>query len=1025
MAEQVEIRGPFGSSVTAEIPVTPEPSFEASALPQDGARVPMNNAAFAGARSFQEWGADREARAARPVSTTLEAVGAAITQWDTTRLLDRIGRPTFADDEAIDQHAAFEQLGMRLTDDERDFIAEVGKGKKSWQYAVQVVQDRKQAMSVIGDHPIAGTLTQFVDPLWLVVPPAVRVGRTSAKVGRAVSAASAGALGAAVTAAGEGPVSDTEIALSLIMNSAAGAAFYTPGKGLVRNVDEVAETADATVRAVTAPSTKPHVKQVAPGVWEEVPPELRRGSTATQEEIAVAVDRAVEQDNRARGLAGAVMWNMHKTMSGFGPVGKKVADLFYDDNLNLGKLSVESNREAVLDALRQHQVGYEYALREQMAKEGAGLWQMANPLTSRKAAATQARIERELQHELFRREQLSREGLPVSNVGVRPEIARMADKLDELHRQALHEMKAAGVEGAENLLERPGYMNRRWSSASIERTLDKLKQAGLTQEQALKRVHALVGMAVRRGGKLDQRLSEQIGSAIVDRALRRGYFEDSVFNAPSSAGTLAELRDILTEAKLPHADVERALDVLRVQADEAGKAGYMKHRLDLDYKASMRVAGQNFRVTDLIDSNVSTIVDQYIKRVSTNAAFARAGYKKPSDIARLRSEFLESVPYDKRADAEQLFDNTLAHYRGDPAGVKLNDTWRTVQAYTRAISLAWSGLWQATEYATAMGKFGLLKTLKYAMQEMPGFKQLMRPDSETASSLNVVLSEHSVANLRLRPFLTRYEDGFEMDMGSALQLSAQQWGNMVPFANGMKFVHHHQAKIVGNLIMDRLRMAANGHSKAREALAKYGLEAPVMDKLSAEIKAKGFNVDAWDDALWHNVRPALTKMMDESVLKGRLGDVPAFAAFDPIGKFLFTYRTFVLTAHNKVMAGTVARDGAAALGLILMYQFPLAMAAVQAQSVVKGEGMLSDEDLAKKAVGQMGGLGLFSEPFKWATGQSNSVGAPGLIAVDRAVKLGQGVLQMDAQQGGSALVTMLPVLASTPFLRAVEAQIKE
>ena len=56
-----------------------------------------------------------------------------------------------------------------------------------------------------------------------------------------------------------------------------------------------------------------------------------------------------------------------------------------------------------------------------------------------------------------------------------------------------------------------------------------------------------------------------------------------------------------------------------------------------------------------------------------------------------------------------------------------------------------------------------------------------------------------------------------------------------------------------------------------------------MDKLAAEIKAKGFDVDQWDDAVWAEVRPAFAKMMDASVLRGRLGDIPAFAAFDPVG----------------------------------------------------------------------------------------------------------------------------------------------
>ena len=261
-----------------------------------------------------------------------------------------------------------------------------------------------------------------------------------------------------------------------------------------------------------------------------------------------------------------------------------------------------------------------------------------------------------------------------------------------------------------------------------------------------------------------------------------------------------------------------------------------------------------------------------------------------------------------------------------------------------------------------------------------------------------------------------------MDTGSALQLAAQLMGNMVPYANAMRFVHHHQAKVVGNLIVDRLGMAAKGDERARAALSKFGLEAPVMDRLAKEIQTHGYTIDKWDDKVWNDVRPALYKMMDHVVLKGRLGDIPEFAAFDQVGKFLFTYRTFVLAAHNKLLAGGLQRDGAGATGLILLYQLPLAMAAVQAQSTLQGKGTLPPERLISKAVGQMGGLGLFSEPWKWAMGESNAIGAPGLIAADRGVKVFRGALQGDPKQAASAALTMVPVLSANPVWNSMVKQ---
>lgn len=1078
MVDSTIIAGPFGSE---RVPV---PGLgDAGTLPvkgvlADGPRVPLTDATVQGEPGFAGARQAREARALEPDSNALAGMGAAINLWDTTRLAKRLARPNFDNDTLINANEYLQQVPMVLSEDEREYFIETAKGVQSAAYAMGQIEDRRMAQKVVGDHPIAGLAASFADPLWLVVPPAVRLGRTSGIAGRAVAGASGAALGGAVTALGEGPVSDSEIALSMLMNGAVATAVYREGKLMKADPDfpdarlnEITEAVASAVQpqpAVVGVPIKPRVRLVSPArfedvqvpaqfrevpgsaveggkprvelvspatterrkvadaVFEEIPPELQPGSIAPQAAQVAAVDTMISKQAKERGLGERLQWNIRKTMSSFGEPGRRVADLIFDNNSDLSITSMESHRESILSDLRTPQIVYEDLMRQAMSAEGAGLGSMINPLTSRRAYATQGMIEKEVQRELFRREQLTRQGVPVNSDGVKPHIAAMADSLDKLHKQALKEMQTAGVQGAENLLERPGYLNRKWSSLAIDDAIDRLMTRGMTREVAHSRIVDLVGLSLRRAnGAMDRKLSGQVGQAIVDRALRKGYFEDSAFNAPSSVGQLAEIRDVLSSGGMAAADIERALNVMRVANDEAGKAAILKHRMDIDYRASMRIGDETLSVMDLIDGRVSTIVDQYVQQVATSSAFARKGLGSRSQIEALREELLHNLPVEQRKDAKDLFDNSLAHFRGEPAGAAVNEKFRLIQSYGRTISLAWSGLWQMTEYATAMAEYGAGKTLKYALQELPGFKQLMQsPTRAEAHSLNNVLAEHSVASLRLRPYIAKFEDGYDMDMGNAMQLAAQTSGQLVPYANAMRFVHHNQAKVVGNLILDRLELAANGNQKAREALARYGLESPVMDNVGKEIAKHGMNVDAWDDSVWAAARPAFGKMMDTAVLRQRLGDIPAFAAFDPLGKFLFTYRTFVLTAHNKVLAGMLERNGAASVGLVLMYQLPLAMAAVNAQSVIQGKGTLDADALVKKSIGQMGGLGLFSEPFKWATGESNSIGAPGLIPLDRGVKLFSGLAQGDPKQAASAALSMLPVLSANPFWNGMVKQIK-
>lgn len=1057
MTESTQITGLFGSEAV------PVPGLSGrittSTTPAEPAKsVPFTDAALAGQPGIAEARAQREALALRPESGMLEAVGAAITQFDTYKLLTRAARPSFQGETLYNMTEFADHLDIVLDEDERKYLMEVGKGDKSAPYAVEQIKSKRAAYEVLGDHEVLAATVPLLDPVWAVIPPTIKIGKLAGRAGRVTSAVASGAVSASVTALGEGPKSDAEIATAFLLNAGVAATLYKPGKGLVKSdPDFPSAEMDAVLAETINPPTKPKMRMVSPAVftetpvkpravmkpdgtwemveqpsiktkvkdavWEEVPKELQPHAVNTD---AAAVVYAVDKElSRSASFGNKLMWNIHKTMSSYGPIGKMLADLMYDNNADLSMQSLESHRAIVRSELQAFQAKYEDGLRAAMAEDGHGMWeQMWSP---RKSAQVQSKIESDVRNEMFRREQAERTGGLVIDPNVPERIRKMADNLQELHDHALEQLKKSGVEGAEAIEKRMGYFSRKWSSKHTEDVLDKLMGTGLSREQALKKVQGLVSASLRRGNNWEKRLSDQIGAAIVDRALRKGYFEDAVFNAPAGEGTMKQLRDIMKEAGMPHNDIERALDVMRVQSDDAGKASFMKHRVDLDYKVAMRVGNDTVRVTDLIDNRLTGIVDQYISGTATQVAFAKKGFGKLSAIEELRAELMHGTPHKDRDAAKQLFDDTINHWKGLPAGVRMNETMRNVQMFTRLVALPWSGLWQATEFATAAAEFGLLKTLKYAAKEFPGFSKVMSAASNQADarSLKNILTNHSTANLRLRPYLHRFEDGFEMDAMSGAQLSMQQAGMLVPYANGMKFIHSAQANLVSNLIIDRLEKAAAGDAKALAAMQKYGLDAQVMNKLKTAMSKHGYAVDSWDDALWESVRPAFGKMMDESVLHARLGDLPAFAVFDPTGKFIFSYRSFVLAAHNKILAGNMARSGAGAVGLTLLYQMPLTMLAVQAQSGIKGQGALDTKDMIAQSIGQMGGLGLLTEPVKWATGQSNAVGAPSFMALDRGIKTGQAALNGDAAKFGSSAMTLFPVAASAPWFRAISERLKD
>jgi len=762
------------------------------------------------------------------------------------------------------------------------------------------------------------------------------------------------------------------------------------------------------------------VKEVNPRPY---PAGLEPGVVSDPSITATAIDKLVTRtwSEKAGDTLG---WNIHKTMSGFGPVGKTVADLLYDNNANLSIHSIESHQVAARRELTRLKWVHDDLLRTAMAEDGFGfgnqIWKY------KESAAHQAGLEREVSLEMLRRDQNFRQGRPIADSSVSPRITKMADALSEVPNRALQELKAAGVQGVEGVGYNPGWIKRVWSSGKVQEKLDALVAAGMTEKQAKNALHQLVADSIANATGMDASIAKHVGGATIDRALRKGAFEDAVFNANAGADTAKVVRDMLKEYGLEGKELQRVMDVLTANADEGGKAGFLKHRMDLDYTSTMQHNGVAINVTDLLDHNASGLMDRYIDNVASQVAFAKKGFTSSSSITALREELVASLKGNAKAqaDAVHLFDESVKHLRGDPTGTDMGQALRTTSVINRMISLGASGYWQLTEYATMMGQYGALKSIKYIVQEMPMFKGMLETaatNKQYSQHLKDILTNAADENMRLKPFLQRFEDGFDMPSSASLSMSLQHASQLVPYLNGMKYVHAHQARVTANLILDTLSNAAKGDIKAVAALEKYGIKAEHLTQLKSDVTQHGMQVDKWADGAWGNVRPAFMKMMDESVLHQRMGDMPAFAMLNPVGKFIFTYRGFVLQAHNKILAGGLQRDGFAGVGLMLAYQFPMAAAVVAAQNNLSGKPELSMTDLAAKSVGQMGGVGLGSEVWSWAAGTKKGMGAPGLIPFDRAANLVGDVFKGDPKRVAHDAFGLTPLLSIIPPLKAMEA----
>ncbi|BAN92353.1 internal virion protein with endolysin domain [Ralstonia phage RSB3] len=738
-------------------------------------------------------------------------------------------------------------------------------------------------------------------------------------------------------------------------------------------------------------------------------------------------ERMWNRENKAEGAARGMEWSLHKTLRGKGTEGQRVADTLVDDPINMTGDSAVSQKQAIRNDLATKQYAFEDALKAELAKQGFGLRQRI--FNSGDAIAAQANIERKVYEELMRRENAVRRGQSVVSTEVDPTISKLADLHDAATKQALDEMKAAGVRGADTIEGGAGYATRKWSVTKLEEMEQAYLAAGATERQARKAVRTLIADGIMRtNATMPRDLAEDFAQAITERTRNKGYFEDTAPMGTMGDDGAQGIRALLDGSGITPERMKRIEDFLTARKDDAGMMSNLKHRISMDTTATVTLPGGETRsIIDLLDTGVTRNLDGYLDDAAGQAALARKGLTDSSAITKLRGEYLHGIASEAdRKVAAKLFDDTIKAIKGQPVGEELNQGMRRLQAITTSVGLANSGLWQTMEYANIAAKYGLVKTAGYVLKSMPLVRDLIGElgHNGNARSLVDVLAHNSSQDMRIRPFVQKLEDNFVIPVDDRLTLGLQQAKQLVPYLNAMKFVHHHQATVTANLISDSLRRAVNGDKGAIKMLEKYGLEGHTLDSIRGDLNTHGLAVDSWSEGTWAAVRGPLSKMMDDAVLRNRTGEIPAFAQFSTLGKFIFTFRSFVLGAHNKVLAGTLGRHGFSGLGLLMMYQFPLAMASSYAVSVQRGKPETDIGKLASTAIAQQSAMGLFSELWGVVSGDKNQFGSSGLMAIDRLYKTGSQVAQGKVGGAASSLAQSVPLLAIMPGVKALAEQLK-
>lgn len=641
-------------------------------------------------------------------------------------------------------------------------------------------------------------------------------------------------------------------------------------------------------------------------------------------------------------------------------------------------------------------------------------------------------LNKQVAEELLRRnDEWQKYGNVMGNPGVDPRVVKLADESDRIHAAMGTAARDAGVRGFENFTPQPGYFHRSWSESLV---------------QGIERAHpgaakALIAQSAFAGIQgIDRDGAEAIATALLQRVKDKAHGTRSDFMGGLGKTDNQFLREALEATNMPQAKIDSIMTKIEQKASDQGTTKYGKHRLTFDMTAQIRmVDGTTYRMSDLIDTDLDRVMENYTSSMAGRSALAKAGVAgDDAELEALKRNYLAAVkdlPLAQQNDLMQQLDGLLGDFTGNrPEANTLGQFAQRVKSVADATMLSGSGLWQVAEYTTLAARHGFVETGKAFMKAFPGIRQVLhsaKQNPDLADELSTVLQLDLARDVRVRPWKRQHDVNLaaaDTKFDRILHAGKQA----VPFLNGMKYVQANQARMNANLVLNKLARAAKGDGKALKQVMEY---APDLDwpKVKAALlnnvaytgkNATAMNWAGWAKADIDSTMNVALRMMDDALLFGRPGQGSSFSR-SALGQVLGQFQSFVALAHNKTLRGSLNTGGAGALAVVLAYQYPATFLMVMANEARKGQLETTDSGLAKVAKGALGytaGLGFIGSAASIVglTGGRAGMSVPLTGIMDAPSRALGGLNQMynGEYRAGSADIAKSATMV-LPFLNAM------
>jgi len=548
----------------------------------------------------------------------------------------------------------------------------------------------------------------------------------------------------------------------------------------------------------------------------------------------------------------------------------------------------------------------------------------------------------------------------VSSPNVHPAVKTYVDQIDTGSATGIKVLQGLSgetpVRGAELLKAERGWFPQRWRGDKISKLI---REKGVSR-QAIEK--ALANSYTKLYPTWDAEMAMTYAKAVTRRSLaKENGIDTNLFRLLDQEG-IEYMQQFLRDNGFTAARADQLIEGLKGKKADQSKENILKSRKDVDLRD--QIPGTDYRLMDLVDTDIIKVWSTYSRQASGAAAMARHGIQKAD-----KKQFMNAIMAEEHANggstlSAEFVQDMFSYFEGGGFAGGLNPWVRRAMQTTNLALLNGLGLTQAAEVGVQIGAVGWEAFMKTAPKEVKDM--LSGKTNEALADFRGLIAgidgEHNIHMDWMALDHMRSDPGVMRELGNFLDGLLVKGSQLQGYTSGFFKMKQLQQRIAVRSMLYRLAEHFNGDKAiGKERLYDLGITNETIHNRigkyftdgTVELAKDGdvlkMNFDKWKPEDVYEISASLNRHVNQVVQKMLRGESTQWFHRD-FGAFLTHLKTFTIGAIQKQLLRN-ARIQDAESTMSFIYSLMTAGAVYTAQQVIAGRDQnLTPERIIKGSI---------------------------------------------------------------------------